>query len=266
MTACIACEFPWAAISTVSKSEQPGVIICTDTRVTKGKDIVVPGAWAKQEQVARNIVVCYTSSNLAATATALASVVRTKSVRTIGIALKNVHKRKGGFTELLAVVWRGDGVPKVLELMPPEYEPRPRRGVLGIGDADILQSFREQFFEQPRPDLLHPMTDEARASLSQAIGRPVPPPRYTVNDAVTTVASAFVEAIRLCRKPTVEIPVQISRITDGRVTLSKLAVSADAGETWTQVSAGPHEATPYPPGPAVTRPYLARLTALQLFP
>lgn len=266
MTVCIVAEFPWAAIATVTKAERPGAIICTDTRVTTSGGGVVPGVWAKQEQVARNIVVCYTSSNLDATATALAGIIQTRTVRRIGIALRTAHKRQGGFTELLAVVWRGDCPPKILELMPPVYEPRPRRGIIGIGNDDILRSFREQFFEQPRPDLLQPMTEEGRATLSRAIGRQVQPPRYSVNDAATNVAGALIEAIQLCRKPTVEIPIQLSSICGRRVTFSRLAVSADTGKTWTQVSAGPREATTYPPGAATTLAYVAHRCAVQLFP
>ncbi len=72
MTACIVAEFPWTAIAGVTKSERRGVIVCTDTRViTEPGGKIIPGIWAKQQQIAHNILVCYTSMNLAATATAL---------------------------------------------------------------------------------------------------------------------------------------------------------------------------------------------------
>lgn len=266
MTACIITEFPWAAIAGVTRSERPGVIVCTDTRVineTGGG--IVPGKWAKQQQIAHNIFVCYTSTNLGATAAALKEVNGTRDVARIGIALHTHHGRQGGFTELITIVWRRDLVPQVLEQMPPNYKPRRRRGIIGIGDGDILQSFREQFFEEPRPDLVQSISEQARASLAQAIGRPVEPPRYVIDDAAANVGSAFVEAIRICRKPTVEIPVQLSCIDGGRVAFSRLAVSPDLGKTWTHVAAVPHEVKIPLPTEATTDSHLAPRAAVQLF-
>jgi len=265
MTACIVSGFPWAAIADVTTAESPGAIICNDTRVTTNRGEADSRAWAKQELVARNIVVCYTSNNLGATATALSRVMGTKGTRNIGIALRNAHSQQGGFTEVLAVVWRGRHRPQILELMPPNYEPRPRRGVLGIGDADILHEFRKQFFDQPRPDLLRPFSEEVRARISSEIGRPYQGPRYTVHDAAGNVAAALVDAIQICRKPAVALPVQLSTVSHGQLMRHWATESVDEGKTWNKVSAGPDEVRPFPIGTSMAPTHMATRTAVQLF-
>lgn len=241
MTTCIVAHFPWAAIRAFVRSEPPGVIVCTDTRVTSDSQGVVAGIWVKQGRLANNIFVCYSSSNLAATTLALNRATNSRSVARIGHSLKTAHQQYGGITELITIVWRANRPPQVLELMPPHYAPVPRRGVIGIGHRGVLESFRAGFFEEPRPDIASPLPTEVLQRLAIQIGRPVGPPRYRIHHAAVNVAGALVEAIQYHQPATVGIPIQLSTISLGRLQSYAVASSPDS-LTWQQVSAKPQDA------------------------
>ena len=165
---------------------------------------------------------------------------------------------------MLALAWRRTDTPTILELMPPQYRPTLRQGVIGIGDRAVLASFRGEFFEQPRPDLTDPAISEALGHLARQTGTPINPPRYNIHDAAANVASAFLEAIRIVRPRTVAAPIQLSTIALGTVRFGRIASSAD-GNAWEIVSAGPAEAKVLRP-PLVRIPHDAsRRRAVQLF-
>ncbi len=82
------------------------------------------------------------------------------------------HEKWGGLTELLAVVWHRDKQsPQILELMPDTYEPRPRHGVIGIGDDAVLRRFKELLSEDLDSRILQ-MTPEVLDGLSKSVGHP----------------------------------------------------------------------------------------------
>ena len=266
LTTCIVAQFPWAAITNLTQAEPQGVIVCTDTKMTSITGRARPGVWKKQGPMAKNILVCYTSNNVGATVSALSRVSETRNVDRIGKALRESHQRYNGFTELIAVVWHGDQTPQILELMPPDYEPAPRSGIIGIGDNRVLDTFRENFFEAPRPDLLDPPSPEVLERLMQYIGQPVEPPRYTVHDAAANVASTLVDAIQIRQPITVGLPIQIRTISLGRVISKWMMLSPDNGQTWTRVSAHPQEAlVPLSPSGKVDRYNGPRRSTRQLF-
>lgn len=250
MTTCIVAQFPWAAITNVTQAEPPGVIVCTDTKMTSITGRARPGVWKKQGPLAKNILVCYTSNNVGATISALSQVSESRNVDRVGKALRESHQKHNGFTELIAVVWHGAQTPQILELMPPDYDPRPRSGIIGIGDNRVLDTFCENFFEAPRPDLLDPPSPEVLERLAQHIGQPVEPPRYTVHDATGNVAGALVEAIQIRQPTTVGLPIQVRTISLGRVISKVLMISPNNGQTWDRVSAHPQETLvpPFQPG------------------
>jgi hypothetical protein len=266
LTTCIVAQFPWTAIANVTQAEPQGVIVCSDTKMTSITGHARPGVWKKQGPMAKNILVCYTSNNVGATISALGRVSNTRNVERISRSLRDSHQRYNGFTELIAVVWHGDQTPQILELMPPDYEPTPRSGIIGIGDNRVLDTFRENFFEAPRPDLRNPPSPEMLERLAQHIGQPVEPPRYTVHDASLNVASALVEAIQIQQPTTVRLPIQIRTISLGRVTSHVIMSSSNNGQTWTRESAHPQEVLvpPFQPG-KVDRYNGPRRSARQLF-
>lgn len=267
MSVCVVAQFPWAAIRNVTKSETRGVVVCSDTQTTiKGRKGNA-GICSKQESLANNIFICYTSNNLYATVSGLKKVPNVKNVKNIGNALKEAHKRDGGFTELIVVVSRRYQPAKILELMPPHYKPKHRTGVIGIGDRTVLQSFRENFFDQPRPDLLElPLSPEACRNFEQASGVRYTPPRYRIVDAATNVMAALSEGIGIANSLTVGLPIQVSYIIGGKVRWSKAFTSA-ASDTkkWKQITLDREDARIPHCGRPTMRSINYNSTAVQLF-
>ena len=119
VSVCVVAQFPWSAIRSVTETEPPGAIICSDTRITADGQKIIPWFCSKLEPIGKNLAVCYTSSNAAATILALKTVGQYSNVKRVGNSLRDAHERYGGITELIAVVSRRDQAPQLLELMPP---------------------------------------------------------------------------------------------------------------------------------------------------
>ena len=91
----------------------------------------------------------------------------TSNVKRLGEILRESHEKYGGVIELLACVWVAGGEhQQILELMPPSYEPRPRSGIVGIGDRDVLRRFKEIFVEDPAPHIPREATPEMLENVS----------------------------------------------------------------------------------------------------
>jgi hypothetical protein len=191
--------------------------------------------FSKQRLVAPNILVCYTSSNGAATTRALNSCWGARNLKRIGVALKETHNRYGGITELLAVVWRKQLASELLELMPPQYAPQPRTGVVGIGDPAVLDWFRLNFRATPDPP--HTLSAEDLEALSRAVGTPVTynPPPYTIDEAALSVGAALSEGIRQAGGFTVGLPIQIMTVTLGTVRTFGITSTSDL-QTWEDIT------------------------------
>jgi hypothetical protein len=216
MSVCLVAEYPWKAVSPLIGREPPGLIMCSDTLVVAGRpqqplDILL----AKQYDLSRNLIVCYASSNVDATVRALVRCAGTSNVRRLGEVLRESHEKYGGATELLACVWETGGErQQILEVMPPSYEPRPRSGIVGIGDRAVLERFKEVFREDPSPNLPIEPTPEMLENISKAVGHPVDfGPRYPIQKAIGEVMSAFTEAIEDVESHTVALPVHALTIT-----------------------------------------------------
>lgn len=246
----------------MTQSEPRGVIVCTDTRVTTPALNRVQGDYAKQGRLAKNVHVCYTSSNLGATNIALTQVKDSWSIADIGEALKTAHEQYGGFTELVAVVCRGKKAPQILELMPPQYRPVPRKGVIGIGDLEVRRSFPKNFIEEGRANFVPPSPEELERA-ARHLGRPVDL-RYRIHDAALNVAQALAEAIRISRPLTVSLPIQLTTISNREVKWYAIASSPDS-KTWKIISARPQDVRIPRFRPAKIDPDNKRRTAEQLF-
>ena len=144
MTTCVVAQFPWTAIRNVTKLETKGIIVCSDTRLTTNEK-PIEGIYSKQGKLSSNHYICFTSSNLSATLEAISKVDNTKSVKRIGNALRVIHGECGGFTQMIVIVSHIFHPARILELTPPNYTPKRRTGVIGIGNKDVLELFKKTF-------------------------------------------------------------------------------------------------------------------------
>lgn len=236
MSVCVVAQYPWPGIEKQAAKEHPGAIVCTDTRVTQGSK-ALPWLFSKQRLFAPNILVCYTSNNAPATTLALNKSWGARKVKTIGETLRSVHDQYGGITELIAVVWRRRQPPSILELMPPDYRPEPRSGIVGIGDPGSLAWFKENLRPAPEP----PPTLSAKDwdALERAAGGPLlpyEPPPYIIDDAALNVGAAIAAGIDAAGGPTVAWPIQVMTVQDGDVKSHQLTATEDM-RNWETITA-----------------------------
>ena len=267
MSVCIVAQFPWHAILGVTEAEPPGAIVCSDTGISSAGQQASPFLCSKQEPIGKNIVVCYTSSNAAATILGLKKVRNHWNVKRIGESLRDVHRKKGGTAEVIAVVSRKGQAPQILELMPPRYIPHPRRGVVGIGDRAVLDWFRGNFVEDPTPELeAQRLPPEAVEGLAHFMGHPVefPPITYPLEQAALSLTAAFTEGIRISGGPTVSLPVQVMTISGGEPRALGVTTTADL-ENWEDVTADRADVRIPRPVPPVMQPDDTKRSAVQLF-
>lgn len=267
MSVCVVASYPWAKIAGLADLDEPGVVVCSDTRATQGSDVLI-WKFSKQRLTAPNILVCYTTSHGAATTAALQQSWGRRDVRRISEALKVSHATYGGLTELLVVVWRRGGTPQILELMPPSYRPQPRSGIIGIGDPGPLEWFRANFEEDPRPRLeLSTPTPELVFAVAQHFGEPIefPSVRYTIRDAALSVGSALTVGIQTSGGRTVGLPIQAMIVHRGEVEQIPIVMSSADLKDFSSVTVEHHETKL--PAPVFPRIPLdgARRRATQLF-
>ena len=213
MSVCVVADYPLPSKHFIGGTSV-GAIICCDTKITApGRSFSILAA--KRRAVSENVMVCYTSSNFFVTTAALNySTNRRVCLKRLGGNLRAHHERWGGLTELLAVVWHKDQLsPQILELMPDRYEPVPRKGVVGIGDAGALLKFRELLSAHLESRTEIPQTPEAIEGLSKSIGRPISHDygRGLLRGA-TEVACAMSDAIKEAGGPTVGLPLVVNII------------------------------------------------------
>ncbi|HEX3036972.1 MAG TPA: hypothetical protein VHT73_17935 [Thermodesulfobacteriota bacterium] len=221
----------------------------------------------KQLGFSQNLVACYTSSHLYATIAALDKVIETKDVKKIGKSLKEIHAKYGGITELIAVVWRRPNfVPQILEVMPPEYKPKPRTGIMGIGDRRVLQRFKELFREDPSDSCPIEPTPQMIENISKAVGYPVTfGSRFPIGQAFAQIAGAFSQAIEEVNSPSVGLPIQITMITKTGIYSREALIRRSEG-VWGRFTARREELALPTNEPTVINQQTDRRTAVQLFP
>jgi len=213
VSVCIVAPYPWNAVAPLigpdpSGFEPPGLIMCSDTLVVNGQSLEpFDFLLAKQYGLSRNLIVCYTSTYVDATMRALRRCEGTSNVKRLGNILRESHTIYGGATELLACVWTtGVQAPQILEVMPPSYEPRPRTGIVGIGNRVVLKRFKEVF------------TEEIEHILKVYVPPSVPfGSHFWIGPAIALVTAAFSDAIEHAvehaKRPTVGLPIHSLTIT-----------------------------------------------------
>jgi hypothetical protein len=236
MSVCIVAKYPWREVEQVAVGQPSGVIVCNDTRLTMGGRPATAVVLPKQLAVARNLVVCYTSSNLSATSLAFAESLHTRDLRKVGKALRDAHQHWRGATELLGIVWRRRRDPQILELMSPNYQPKRRSGILGIGDPGALNWFQANFAPLFRP----PLPASVIESLQLAPDNPSNSrPPFDINDAALHIAIALDEAIASGGGPTVGLPIQVLIFTASGIRHQGVSKSPGDGSSWMTISADP---------------------------
>ena len=265
MSVCIVAQYPWGAITGKPFIGTPGLVVCSDTRATSGDGRTLTWKYRKQGLTARNIMVCFTSSHGAATTLAVKKALGTGSVRRLGKALKEVHEQFGRLTELLAVVWPGQDHPVLLELMPPTYVPKPRSGIVGIGDPAVLNWFKENFGEDPTPEMPPVPSAVVVAALERKFGRvSIPPPSFSIENAAVKVAATLCIAVERAGGPTVGLPLQVMIVQSGHVQSIDIAATEDT-KTWQTVTANVEDLKVPAPRPSRLGQQMSARRAVQLF-
>jgi len=262
MSVCVAAQFPWFNITHLPGLDMPGVVVCSDTRVVRGLGKVLPFFASKQNLLSRNIFVCYTSTNVYATFQALGNSFGTKNVKAIAASLREAHSKWGGYTELLAIVWTRKFPPQILELMPPGYGPKPRSGIVGIGDREVLTWMRDNF---PKPNVEAPISADALEKAREFFGEfTLPEPSFSIDEGGLQVVAAFSEAISQVGSPTVALPIQAAVINRGTVRPLSVHSSGDL-ESWTELTIGRDRLSMPKLSPVRVSGSIPALRAVQLF-
>ncbi len=244
-----------------------GAIICCDTKVTAGGKTISVLA-AKRRPVSQNVMVCYTSDNFFVTTTALNySVNRRVCLKRLGDNLRFHHRRWGGLTELLGVVWHRDRLsPQILEVMPDAYEPRPRSGIVGIGDRAVLERFRELLTGHLESSTQISHTPESIAGLSKAVGSQLNPDwSSALLNGATVLAAALRDSINQVGGPTVGLPLVVNIILpkSGVQSVQVVMISTSGGEIGWATEGDRLVTLPSNP-PTRTRQWVGNRSALQL--
>lgn len=232
MSVCIVAEYPWRQIAHLQGLEIPGVVVLSDTRLTASGGRVLPWIAAKQGPLKRNVFVCYTSSNVGVTLRTLSASVHRRDLRAVGAMLRELHERYGGITELLAVVWKRNFQPQVLELMPPQYIPRKRTGVVGIGDRAVIEWFTANLPAVDETERQQHFLDEMRARMP---GVTFPEHRFGIDQAAMQLVACLHEGITQVGGVTVGLPVQLALVHMGQVRVENVVMTADL-TTWNEVA------------------------------
>jgi hypothetical protein len=249
MSVCIVAEYPWKAIKDVIAPERPGVIICCDTRAVRGGRPISHLA-RKCRPIGRNIVVCYTSNNLGATTEAINSILNKADVRRLGESLRKHHEKFGNYTELLAVTWRDQNSPQILEVMPPLYVPKPTSGIVGIGDRAVLDHFASTFKDKPDLSSKVPYTPQHAEDLFKSFNVKYKPwSIYPLDEAAVAIAGEFSLAVEVAGGPYVGLPFVMWTVRNRKITEWNQAYSySPKTDAWTPIGLNGRDMG-VPPGP-----------------
>ena len=196
MSVCVVAQYPWPECRALAPHGLAGAVVLSDTRVVQGSGTVLPWLLSKQGLLTPRMVLCYTSSNVYATTQALSETGGLRSIKKCGERLKRWHQDFGGVTEALVVVPHR-GSTQILELMPPLYQPVPREGIVGIGDADVLAWFQRRFEPDPSRRLGKPIPPDAMKGFSEHLGRQAtfPELKYNIDQGALDLTAVFSTAI-----------------------------------------------------------------------
>jgi hypothetical protein len=266
LSVCVVAQYPWPRISDLATSEPPGAILCSDTRLSTSSGKAFAAFWSKTEPLGHNIVVSFTSNNAAATVWGLEKVKKEWRPNRVAESLRTAHSKYGGFSEILAVVSRKGQAPAILELMPPDYQPKVRHGIVGIGHRGVLDWIRQNGSDDVPPEKRWTPPAEVVESLARTVGHPVSfrAPSFTIEQAAMHVAAPMSEAIRLAGDATVALPLQVVTVSDGVARTLSITSSADM-QTFEDVTIERDKVRLIRPQPPIVAPFHGRRKATQLF-
>ena len=277
MSVGIVATYPWQAILSLGIEGPPCAFIITDSRVSfKVGEKYVPNdhlQLSKQRVFSDNLIICYTSVNLYVTTRALdiaENASAKPSVKRIGEYLKQEHEQYGGLTELLAVVWQANSpVPQLLELMHPDYVPKPRQGIVGIGDRYVLERFKE-LFQNPPPSALQLVESAELAKNHPKLFENLPSGAIQIDSfekqTVAEIGAALTQAVEEANSDTVGYPLEINSLSkQGLVPINISIRRKDIG-TWERVSAESKDLSLPSNPPQHSERQKGRTSAVQLIP
>lgn len=234
---CLVATYPWREIREDAAGQPPGAIVCSDTRLTRLSRPPAPmeGAYAKQYLVGPTLYVCFTSSNVSATAHALSHRKAMRGLKFLGERLQLVHEERGGLTQLLAVTFKAPKAPRVYALTPPAYTPVRRFGVIGIGAPRVLEWVRENRAPVPRePEELTLYREQLRAANpNNFIAQPA---KHGLQNAAMRLAAVLQEAIREVHDATVALPLHVSTFSHGEREEMEIAMSNEDVTRWQAIT------------------------------
>lgn len=269
--------FPWQAILSLGIEGPPCASIFTDSRLSfKVGEKYVPIdhlQLSKQRVFSDNLIICYTSVNLFVTTRALDRAENASakpSVKRIGEYLKQEHEQYGGLTELVAVVWRANSpVPQMLELMHPDYMPKPRQGIVGIGDRLVLERFKE-LFQNPPPSALQLVESAEFAKKHPKLFENLPPGAMRIDSlekqTVAEIGAALTQAVEEASSDSVGYPLEINWLSKQGLVPINISIRRNDTETWERVSADPKDLSLPSNPPQYSEREKGRGSAVQLIP
>jgi hypothetical protein len=155
----------------------------------------------------------------------------------------------------------------MLELMPPEYRPALRTGIVGIGDPAVLDWFVQNFPEDPRPEMEKQRPDpEMLTAIERQFGQvEFPPPVYPIEYAARDVGAILSLGIQNAGGDTVDLPIQLVHINSGVVRQLSLAMFKDLTKPAREITID-HKSTALPPRQYPrAEPHRGKRSAVQLF-
>lgn len=228
MTVVVMAGYPWNAIKPICGREPSEAWLLSDSRVSSAGVGLGDFHTPKQFVLARNMSAAFSSSHVRATVNAFwaklrdpttqgpGSTATERDVRRLGRLLRSEHNNLGGLSEVLVTFWPLAGVsPHLYQLMPPDYGPRLRRGIVGVGgDRAVLDRFVDLLPAQLERQRLSPddvqFNPTVVENLRRQFGyRPAP----VSNEAYMAVRVAFIDALLDAGGRTADVPVSYTRLT-----------------------------------------------------
>ena len=217
-------KYPWEAAKAISTDEASKVYILTDSRLHSKGQPQSQYQTIKQVILARNLVVCFASQHVFATAEALRNKLNDPSTRglnsqaserdvnRLGRMLLEQHKTRelGGFSHVLAALWpKGSTVPKLYQLMPPSYKPDEREGIVGVGDDDVLMRFKDLLPDQLERQRLTPDDPQFDPKVIDGLRRNFGdwPKRIVWEQVMLAVEVAFTDALLDTQSQIADVPI-----------------------------------------------------------
>jgi len=167
-------------------------------------------------------------------------------------------------------VWRANSpVPQLLELMHPDYMPRPRQGIVGIGDSHVLERFKE-LFPNPPPSALQLVESAELIKNHPKLIENLPPGAIRIDSiekqTIPEIGAALTQAVEETSSDTVGYPLEINSLRKQGLVPINISIRRKDTGTWERVSADPKDLSLPSNPPQHSERQTGRTSAVQLIP